>query len=104
MIAGIPIGEFMYFMLWAWLGQNYMLIVQIKKYFPRIKSEGGFAPEYWIRDNFWRIVITFTATLALSPLAVLVAIKAPDGLTEFACIGAGAIIDQTVESFTNKKK
>lgn len=103
LIAGIPITEFLYFMFWAWLGQVAMLLVQLKKYFPRIKSEGGFAPQYWLKDNFLRMAITFTAALILSPLAVLVAIKAPDGLTEFACVGAGAIIDKTVESFTNKK-
>jgi len=104
LIAGLELPRFGYFMGWAALGQVAMILVQVKRYFPRIKDQGGFQPLYWWKDNWMRILFSFLTALALSPIAVLVALKSPDGLTEFACIGAGAIIDKTVESFTNKKK
>lgn len=104
LIAGIEWSLFIYYMLWAWLGQVAMFLIQIKKYFERIQNQGGFAPQFWWKDNKKRIIITFGIAIILSPIPVLFAIRTPDGLTEFACVGAGAIIDRIVESFTNKKK
>lgn len=107
LIAGIAAGTFFYFMFWGWLGQVAMMLVQFKKYFQRIKSEAGVSPAYWLKDNVLRIIISFVIAALLSPIAVLVALKVPEGLSglmEWTCIGTGALIDKTVESFTNKKK
>jgi len=104
LIAGLAVPKFAYFMAWAFLGQLMMIAKQIKKYIERIKDQGGFQIAYWWKNNWLRLVISFFIALPFSPIAVLVAIKAPDGLTELTCVGIGAIIDQYVEAFTNKKK
>lgn len=104
LIAGLAVPEFMYFMAWAFLGQLLMVLVQIKRGFKKIKNDGGFQLGFWLMDNKYRILFSFLSAIPFSVVAVLVVIKAPDGLTEFACVGAGAMIDKTVESFTNKKK
>lgn len=104
MIAGLEITSFIYFMFWAWLGQIYIVLVQIKKNSEIIHNQGGFAPAYWWKTNRKRVLITLVMAMMLSPLAVLIAIEAPGIVTEVACFGTGAVIDKTVEAFTNKRK
>ena len=104
LIAGIAVPKFAYFMAWAFLGQLLMVLVQIKRGFAKIKNDGGFQLGFWLLDNKYRIVFSFLSAIPFSMVAVLFAIHSPDGLTEFACVGAGAMIDKTVESFTNKKR
>jgi len=104
LIAGITITKFGYFMAWAFLGQIAMVVIQVKKYISQINSEGGFQIAFWWKDNRLRILISFLTALILSPIAVLTIVSMPGVVDEMAAMMAGAFIDKTVESFTNKKK
>lgn len=100
-IVGIPALSFLYFFMWAGLGQALSILQQQIKSAPKIKRLGGFEWRIWVEENWKRWAVTvicmivgvaFTPQLSGQPL------------TEFTAFMAGYLTDKTADSLLNRKQ
>lgn len=93
--------QFGVLLFYGYIGALLSYLIQVYKYFPRIKKESGYSILYALRDNIWRLLLTFI----IVPVGILFSEELLQfKISAFTSLLAGFMSDKTIDALANRKK
>lgn len=88
-------------MFYGYIGAILSYLIQVYKYFPRIKKESGFSPYFALKDNWLRGLLT----IIIVPVGILFSEELLQiKISPFTSMIAGFMSDKTIDALANRKK